>query len=236
MAVPTIPPLSHRARTVSAEVAAHLERLIASGTLTAGERLPSERELATTLSVSRATVREALTELESKRLVIRQQGRGSTVAARDDGDEALRTGLGAVEIELRNATELRDLVEPRIAALAAQRAAESNLLQLEDVVAQTNENLSADESLRLDREFHTLLAHAAQNPLLVAVSEMTSDWTSSLRARSHATRRARRVSLAGHREILEAVVANDPIAAEEAMTRHLHEVRALIAADATSID
>ena len=161
MAAPAIPPLSHRARTVSAEVAAHLERLIASGTLTAGERLPSERELATTLSVSRATVREALAELESKRLVIRQQGRGSTVAARDDGGEALRTGLGAVEIELRNATELRDLVEPRIAALAAQRAAESNLLQLEDVVAQTNENLSADESLRLDREFHTLLAHAA---------------------------------------------------------------------------
>lgn len=236
MASPAIPPLSHRARTVSAEVAAHLERLIASGTIGAGERLPSERDLAATLSVSRATVREALAELESKRLVVRQQGRGSTVAARDDGGETLRTELGAVEIELRNATELRDLVEPRVAAFAAQRAAESNILQLEDVVAQTNENLSADESFRLDREFHMLLAHAAQNPLLVALSEMTSDWTESLRARSHATRRARRVSLAGHREILEAVVASDPVAAEEAMTRHLAEVRALIAADATSID
>jgi DNA-binding FadR family transcriptional regulator len=231
-----IPPLSRRSRSVSAEVAAHLERLISSGSLAPGERLPSERELSATLQVSRATVREALTELEAKRLVVRQQGRGSTVAAPDDGGEALRTELGSVEVELRNATELRDLVEPRIAALAAQRAAESNILQLEDIVAQTNENLSADESLRLDREFHTLLAHAAQNPLLVTLSEMTSDWTSSLRARSHATRRARRVSLEGHREILDAVAASDPVTAEEAMTRHLHEVRALIAADATSID
>lgn len=228
MAVHPIPPLARRVRGVSAEVAAHLEQLIATDVVRAGERLPSERDLAATLQVSRATVREALTELESKRLIERHQGRGSVVVDRGSAPEELRDGMGALDVELHNVTEIRELVEPRIAALAARRAAPSNVMQLEDVVARSSEHLSAEESLRLDRAFHELLAHAAQNPLLVALSGMTDEWTVDLRGRSHATKRARRISVEGHREILAAVASGDEEAAERAMAAHLRDVRTII--------
>lgn len=233
MTLPTIPPLARRTRGVSAEVAAHLEHLIASDALGPGDRLPSERDLAATLAVSRATVREALAELESKHLIERRQGRGSVVVDRGTAPSELRDGMSALAVELQNVTELREVVEPRIAALAARRAAPSNLMQLEDVLARSSEHLGADESLRLDRAFHELLAHAAQNPLLVALSSMTDEWTVDLRGRSHATRHARRTSVDGHRAILAAVAAGDEAAAEQAMAAHLHDVRLTIEADRT---
>ncbi|MFE3799639.1 FadR/GntR family transcriptional regulator [Nocardia tengchongensis] len=221
----SIPPLRRRARSVSAEVAAHLEGLITSGELRAGDRLPPERELAASMSVSRSSLRQAMFELESKKLIERRQGRGSTVIdmPRRAGD--LAGGLAELGIELGYATELRDLVEPRIAELAALRAVDSNLLSLDDVLTRSSDTLSPAESLRLDIEFHTLLAHAAQNPLLVTLCTMTTDWTRRTRTLSHRTRHARRLSLEGHHRIYAAVAAHDGAAAAAAMELHLREVR-----------
>ncbi|MFF2551079.1 FadR/GntR family transcriptional regulator [Nocardia sp. NPDC058058] len=223
----SIPPLSRRARSVSAEVAAHLEGLIISGELRAGDRLPPERELAANMSVSRSSLRQAMFELESKKLIERRQGRGSTVADIPYAAAELAGSLAETEIELGHASELRDLVEPRIAHLAALRAVESNLLSLENVLERSHDALTADESLRLDIEFHALLAHAAQNPLLVTLCTMTTEWTRRTRTLSHRTKRGRRVSLDGHRLIYEAVTRHDGASAAAAMEQHLREVREL---------
>lgn len=223
-----IPPLQRRARSVSAELAAHFEKLITSGQLKPGERLPSERDLAASMQVSRASLRQAMFELESKNLISRRHGSGSVVTEPTAGATELYGELSEANVELSNATELRDIVEPRIAGFAALRATDSNLLQLEQILAQSNENLDAEESLRLDKEFHLLLAHAAQNPLLVTLCDMTSDWTQSIRSLSHATRAGRRVSIDGHEEIFRAVVAHDVEAATAAMELHLHAVREII--------
>ncbi|MET4783132.1 FCD domain-containing protein [Glaciihabitans sp. UYNi722] len=229
-----IPRLVRRTRSVSAELAAHLERLIVNGELAPGARLPPERELAAEMSVSRASLRQAMFELESKNLIERRQGRGSTIVAASAGATTLRTELAAVDIAIANAIELRDIVEPRIAGFAAQRVAESNLLQLDQVLAQSNENLSAAESFRLDKEFHQLLAHASQNPLLVTLCEMTTDWTEETRGLSHATRTGRRISIEGHISIYEAVGRRDADAASAAMEKHLLDVRNIIAAGPTT--
>ncbi|WP_405138593.1 FadR/GntR family transcriptional regulator [Nocardia sp. NBC_01388] len=223
----SIPPLSRRSRSVSAEVAAHLEGLIISGELCAGDKLPSERELAASMNISRSSLRQAMFELESKKLIERRQGRGSTVTEMARGAAQLAGSLAEADIELGYASELRDLVEPRIAHLAALRAVESNLLSLETVLGQSHETLSATESLRLDIEFHTLLAHAAQNPLLVTLCTMTTDWTRRTRALSHRTKLGRRISLRGHHLIYDAVARRDGMAAAAAMELHLREVRDL---------
>ncbi|UED83810.1 FadR/GntR family transcriptional regulator [Streptomyces profundus] len=216
-----------RSRSVGAEVAAHLERLITSGELAAGDRLPAERELAASLQVSRASLREAMFELESKKLIERHQGRGSVVADISEDVAQLYENLSELDVEIANATELRDLVEPRIAQLAALRAADSNLLSLEDVLARSQEDLGPAESLALDVEFHTLLAHAAQNPLLVTLCTMTTNWTRRTRELSHETEQGRRISVEGHRAIYGAVVARRPAPAGAAMERHLREIRAI---------
>lgn len=225
MTFASIPPMRRPTRSVGAEVAAHLEHLITSGELRAGDRLPPERDLAASLNVSRSSLREAMFELESKKLIRRRQGSGSTVADIPRTATELHGNLAGIDIELGYATELRDLVEPRIAQLAAQRAVASNLLSLEEILAHSHEHLAPDESMRLDIEFHALLAHAAQNPLLVTLCTMTTEWTRHTRVLSHRTALGRRISVQGHQTIYRAVSAQDGAAAAAAMEQHLREVR-----------
>lgn len=221
-------PAPRRGQSISVVLAAHFERLIATQEIAPGTRLPSERELAESFDVSRSTLREAMHELESKRLIERRPGRGTIVLPSSQSSDEIRT-LDADDGTQAHAAELRDIIEPSIAALAAVRATPSNVLQLSNVLDQSHEQLLQAESLRLDLEFHLLLARAAQNPLLESLQSMTSEWTQEVRQFSHATREGRRVSTLGHHRIYAAVRDHDPPAAEQAMALHLREVKDLIA-------
>jgi GntR family transcriptional repressor for pyruvate dehydrogenase complex len=233
MTVAKVPPMRARARSVGNALVAHLEQLIALGELGPGDRLPAERELAESLSVSRTSLREALRQLEDKHLIERRPGRGTVVLPPPPQVDALYAGLASlvdVDRELANVAELRSFIEPKIAGLAARRATAADLLQMEDVLASSGEGLLAEKSLELDIMFHQALARAGQNPLLTALITMASSWTRGIRKDSHSTAEARIASHRGHREIFDAVLARDPVAATEAMTRHLTEVDVLIRA------
>jgi DNA-binding FadR family transcriptional regulator len=223
-----IPPLGRRSENISVVLTAHLERLIATGEVSPGDRLPSERELAATLSVSRATLREAMHELESKHLIERTPGRGTVVVGRSDAARQL-LDLPASASEEQHAAELRALVEPSVAGLAAQRATASNLLQLREVLDRTSPDLRPQRSLECDIEFHLLVAHAAGNPLITTLHTLMTDWTMDVRRHSHSTKEGRRNSLAGHLAVYRAIEEHDPAAARAAMTEHLTAVRGLIA-------
>jgi GntR family transcriptional repressor for pyruvate dehydrogenase complex len=214
---------------IAAELAAHLENLIVTGQLAPGSKLPPEREFAVSLKVSRSSLREAMSDLERKHLVLRRRGSGTTVAPFAGEELSLHRRLTSIDAGLENATELRNLVEPRIAYFAAVRAVPSNLIQLEQVLQQSDEHLDPRDSLRLDIEFHLLLARAAQNPLLTELCSMTTEWTRETRLLSHSTLVGRRKSIAGHRAIQAAVIGADAGAAESAMAHHLSEVHDLIA-------
>lgn len=213
--------------SVSSEISAHLEKLIAFGDLCPGDRLPSERELAGSLGVSRASVREAMHELAAKHLVERRPGRGTTVLPAPERVQTLYSRLSDSEHQLRDVAELRATIEPRLAELAAVRATPANLLELQDVLRHRVAEVPPEESLRLDLEFHVLLAAAAQNPLMSAINTLACSWTSATRVLSHSTRYAREVSYLGHRAILAAVAAGDGRHARDAMVRHLADVAEL---------
>ncbi|WP_019926419.1 FadR/GntR family transcriptional regulator [Nocardia sp. BMG111209] len=219
---PAPPP--RRTTSVGAEIVAHLERLISGGGLAPGARLPSERELALTLGVSRTSVREAMHELEVKNLVVRRPGRGTVVAEPGARAGDLYDRVSAAERTLRDVAELRETIEPKFAELAASRITDATLLALETVLAKTGSPLSQADSIALDIEFHMLIAQASQNRLLIAVGTLASEWTTSTRALSHADPRARQLSHEGHQRIYLAVRDRDPDAARVAMLRHLAEV------------
>jgi DNA-binding FadR family transcriptional regulator len=220
-------PLAARPRAVSVQIAAHLERLITVGELNPGDRLPAERELAADLHVSRASLREAMHELEAKNLIERRPGRGTCVLAPPEYVHDLYGQISGTERKLRDVAELRQTIEPQIARLAAHRATPANLLELDGVLSHTVEDLTVEESVQLDLEFHLLLAQASQNPLLSSLITFTSSWTRPVRGLSHATRNAREVSYRGHRAILDAVSERDMDAAGASMLRHLSEVAEL---------
>lgn len=221
-------PTLRRAASMSAEVAAYLEREIASRGLKPGDKLPPERDLAAQLAVSRATVRTALQDLESKHLVDRTPGRGTIVAQPPAPVSELYARLAGVGQAQQDVAELRGSLEPLVAELAAARASAADLIQLQDVLAVSSEHLSPAEALRLDIQFHTLLAQAGRNQLMASVLTLTSSWTSEVRLRSHSTREGRRCSIEGHRRILDAVLARDTTGAGIAKRDHLADVAVLI--------
>ncbi|KFJ04771.1 FadR/GntR family transcriptional regulator [Bifidobacterium subtile] len=222
----SIPPLKFVSHSVSAQVADHIEQLIMVGTLRPGTRLPAERKLAEQFKVSRASIREALSELESKHLIERVQGRGSTVLDPMSNTRRLAALMKATDTDLRNAIELRESVEPQIAALAAQRAQPIHLAALSSTVDQeADESISSKHSMQLDIRFHLLLAHATGNTMMLTVLQFSFKCTEHVRERSHQTAAGRRISLIGHQLIEEAVKARDPEQAKHAMIRHLADVR-----------
>jgi GntR family transcriptional repressor for pyruvate dehydrogenase complex len=227
-----VPPLLRRSPSIAVTLAAHLERLIATGELAPGARLPGERELAASLAVSRASLREAMYELEQKHLVERTPGRGTIVVEPSEQERVLRE-LSIPSAEQDNAAELRQILEPSIAVLAAQRATSADLLQLHDVLDASSGDLRPARSLELDLEFHLLLSRAAGNPLLTALHGLMSEWTMPVRELSHRRRTGRSESVAGHRAIYAAVAAHDTDAARAAMDEHLSNVQHLIARQGT---
>jgi DNA-binding FadR family transcriptional regulator len=219
-----IPPLGLRARSIGTQVAAHLERLMALGTLCPDDRLPPERDLAAELQVSRSSLREAMRELEAKKLIERKPGRGTLVLPPPQHAHDLYDQMPDGERRLRDIAELRETIEPQIARLAAVRATEANLIELGGVLTRAAGGLTAERSVQLDQEFHLLLARASQNPLLVSLNSLTLEQTNPVRILSHSTERARVVSHQGHQELLDAVIQRDKNAAEAAMLRHLRDV------------
>jgi GntR family transcriptional repressor for pyruvate dehydrogenase complex len=214
-------------RTIGDEVAARLEKLIVVGDLKPGDRLPSERALSASLNVSRASLREAMHELEAKYLIERRPGRGTTVLPAPRHVTSLYSEVAGKDREVREVTELRECVEPRLARFAALRATEANLIALANVLAEAEGDLSPEESLRLDLEFHLLVGQAADSNLMASLITLMASWTRSTREMSHSTARARISSYRGHQSILEALTACDADAAEAAMVAHLAEVAQL---------
>lgn len=218
------PAFQRRSRALSAELTAHLERLIVSGRFPAGSALPPERKLAESLGVSRTSLREALLELESKRLIERHQGRPSVVTGFHQEADDVHAGLADLPVSVDNATEIEDLIEPHLARLAARNATKADILQLETVLNASHEYLPPEQSMQMDIEFHLVLARMCSNPLVLGVSQLVAERIKDFRVRAHISSETRRVCIDGHRAVYDAVAARDQDGAEQAMRRHLADV------------
>jgi GntR family transcriptional regulator, transcriptional repressor for pyruvate dehydrogenase complex len=212
------------------EVVRQLRDLMERGVLRPGDRLPPERQLAVRFGVSRATVRQALSALQSAGLVESLVGRGTF--ARLDTDragvstlvEALRLARGTLGDQM----EVRRLIEPEVARCAAVRAQEADretfqrsIEQQEACVAERGAFLEADSA------FHLAIARATANPVLVKMVEGIHGLLRETREQSLASDEGVRRSLDGHRRIVQALLSGDGQAAHDAMADHLLDVERL---------
>lgn len=204
-------------------VADRILALIQDEGTAAGERLPSERDLASKLSVSRASLREAVLALELGGVVEVRGGSGVYLCEKEVEKELPEVGPGPFEV-----LSARRLIEAEVAAIAARVATDASIdAILNAVVAMEkhHENYASNENA--DRDFHLAIARATGNSALVGTMEYLWNQRGRLwhRLKEHfQTEELRQLTLTDHRNILEAIVAHDPAAARKAMRAHLERV------------
>lgn len=226
-------------------MASHFERLyqrlvediegrILTGQLQLGDKLPSERALAESFSVSRTAVREAVRALSEKGLVQSYAGRGTFVT--NGTSRAMRGSLGLLarispesdDDGIKSVIELREALEPQVAAHAARRATREDTLALQQAVSDMD---AAIETRRLDRyaqgdiEFHIVLAESTHNRLFPALMESLVHLLQEQIALCTYVPGEVQIAQEEHRRILHAVMLHDEQAAKQAMKRHLLHIR-----------
>jgi len=231
MIIPIDPPANYapiQAARLYEQIVAQIEKHILSGKLHYGDRLPTERELAAHFRVSRTVVREAVKALREKGLVQSHPGRGTFVT--DGSAHAVRHSLGFM-LSVRapqgacNLAEVRELLEPEIAALAATRATKEQIETIRQAVASMDQSLhDADAFVEADLQFHLALAQTTQNPLIPMLIDPIVDLLREQR-KSTFRRGGAAHGQFYHKKILAAVVRRDPKVARAAMRAHLQQVR-----------
>lgn len=216
--------MSHNHRKLYQTVADAIVAKIHDGSYALGRRLPSERDLAEEMQVSRPTIREAMIALEIRGLVVARHGSGIYVAE-SLPVEATDTELDIGPFEL---IEARRLFEGEAVALAATMITDEEIKQLEVLIRTMAENRDSPAGEAADGEFHVAIAEATRNTAIANVIENLWDARNKsplcvdifARARSGGVEQP----VEAHIEILGALVDRDPKAARDAMHAHLDNV------------
>ena len=219
-----------RRNKVYEEVAKQIERLILKK-LNPGDKLPSERELAEMLKVSRSSIRDAIRSLELMGLVEPRQGAGTIV---------LETSLDGLANPFANALkrrqelvgeflDFRKMLEPPLAARAAMHASAEETSEMEEILQRQAEKQSQGEpAVAEDTEFHYSVALASGNSVVLKVLDNLMDLLRDTRERSLQVEGRPQKSLTGHRRILAAIKRHDAEAAKAAMRRHIEDVEEMV--------
>jgi len=211
------------------QIVQQIEESIVKGDLKPGDQLPAERDLAQRFGVSRTAVREAVKALREKGLVEAYSGRGTFVtdgtrnAVRQSLDLMSRMGQQEGSTHL---AEVRAILEPEIAALAAQRIQESELTTMREAVAVMDKaGQDPDAYIEADLDFHLALAEAAANPLILSLIDSIVGLLREQRLRIFKVSGGPERGQVHHKQILEAIEARDADKARDVMRAHLEQVR-----------
>ncbi len=218
-------------KRISEEIVEQIKNLIFAGNLKPGESLPSERDLAKSLNVSRVSLREALNTLQGMGLLEIQQGNRTCVrpiTTRSIHDPLVSFAKNSAANILK-VFEIRKYLEVGCAALAAERATDQEIEQLEEILDEMEEDLKKNRlGAKTDLDFHALLAQATHNQAYVHLmntiydllqEELRIAWGGIFKKRDQ-----RNKLFQQHKNILEAVKQRDPERGREEALAHLRFV------------
>ncbi|MBC7333379.1 MAG: FadR family transcriptional regulator, partial [Actinobacteria bacterium] len=197
-----------------------------------GDRLPSERELAKILNVNRATLREALKTLNALRVIEIKHGSGVFLRNfyTESSFEALVFKLFSVsglnKKEYMDVLEVRNIIEPPIASLAAERASQEEIKSIQNIINVSKEKLR--ENLNIyneDKFFHEAIAIASKNFAIVKIINSIEILLSSKRQSFLSDKTRALKSHEQHEKIFNAIKAGDKKLARKCMEEHLLDVQ-----------
>ncbi|MFB0506438.1 MAG: FadR/GntR family transcriptional regulator [Thermodesulfobacteriota bacterium] len=215
-----------RTSKISGEVYKQLVSLISSGQLKPGEKLPSEREMASDFGISRQSIREALYRAEIMGLVEVRQGEGSFVLS--SLRESLKPPLSVLLEEeagrIFEFLEVRKLIEGWCAEKAALAAMAEDLEKMRGILERMGRIVPTDREWEaVDVEFHLSIAAATHNVIAIHIMEaLKESFSSFFRSRKVFSRPERKDLLwQHHHEIYRAISQRDPVLAKQKIVAHL---------------
>lgn len=202
----------------------HLRAYVAEAGLSAGSRLPSERELAERLGVSRASVRQAIVALEVQGMVEVRHGEGAFLRV-GSLDLVPMSKLLELKRRLPDIIDAREALEVKLAELAAHRHDDADIERCKDALAMmASEIEDGDSGEEGDQAFHQSVVSAARSELLARMYQVILDDIATSRHESLSQVGRPEESLKQHQRIFEAIRDGDGSAAAAAMRRHLKSV------------
>jgi GntR family transcriptional repressor for pyruvate dehydrogenase complex len=217
---------------LSEQVYEAIKKLIVEERFVPGDKFYSENDLSRKLNVSRSSIREAVRILEVQGQVKVEHGKGIFISRNgDQGDDAFADWLEGHESSILEHFEVRLIIDPKAAAYAAKNAKEEDIERLQEVCAEFASRAGSagtTELIKIDEEFHTLLAKSTKNRTLYLLmrtmaKSLPEGWITSL----HVPGRIEK-TIEEHRSIVDAVKNRDPKKAESLMLRHLNNAVAEI--------
>jgi GntR family transcriptional repressor for pyruvate dehydrogenase complex len=214
---------SKQIRPLVETTAEHLVKYIIDNDLKPCSKLPNEYELAKDLSIGRSTVREAIKLLAGRNILEVRQGAGTFLVADRIGipDDP----LGFIFIRdkkqlIKDLMEVRMMIEPRIASLAAASASDEDIDEIRRLCNEMDELINEGKNYSpKDVAFHAKIAMSSGNSVIPRLLPILQE-AIPLFANTSANRLTS-VTMETHHDILRAIEAHDPIAASDAMTLHL---------------
>ncbi|MGM0603270.1 MAG: FadR/GntR family transcriptional regulator [Bacillota bacterium] len=217
---------------ISDQIIEQIFKLIVNGNFKPGDKMPSERKLSELFNVSRNSVREAIHILEMLGFLISRRGDGNYIADMSSkvfSNYVNKNTVDLKEINISDAVEARLLIEPSIAALAAERITVKQLNMLKNILDDIKIN-TEKENRSANLYFHHMLAKASQNKVLEATSKFLFDYSRNVSQKSaeisnnvFPNRKMRKYE--EHKKILEAVENRDIAQAKKMMYKHLENVK-----------
>ena len=201
--------------------------MVKGGTLKAGAALPPERDLALSLNVSRPSVREAMRGLAVLGVVKTRQGGGAYIS--DLGPDSLlgplQFYLSLERMNIRELYDARSLIESDVARRAAVNISDSDLAQLEVLLAEQSQTIGDPIAFReSDFAFHEVIWVGSGNAFLKRIGESLNVLGLEFRKRASEKPEVLKQSLQDHRRLLNALKARDADAAARAAEAHMQNV------------
>ena len=229
-----VPNSTYTGRNLHGQVVQELGLRVVGGVYAAGAVLPNEEQLCQELAVSRTALREAVKVLAAKGLLESRPRIGTKVRAKElwnllDPDIlAWRCASGADAEFLRHLTELREIIEPAAASLAASSRSEEQLTAISGALSAMENSRTIAQWVEADLEFHTAILKATNNPLLMPLAAIIGSALESLLGVTARTADDFKRALPEHKKVFDAIEAGDSQSALHRMAGMLSDTRDLM--------
>jgi len=214
---------------LSQQIADHIEQVILSSpTSRMNEKLPGEMKLAAQYNVSRPVVREALKLLQERGLITLKNGVGAIITRPENATvrDAVNRIMQVDQISTDELTQMRQILELSSVELAVENLTDEHLKKMEQNVERfSDKTLPLKERVKLDEQFHQLIAQASGNDLLCLFVGVLTSLLRDYMGKGVLIEGGIQDGITRHRQILDAIKARDKQAAHHAMAEHLRVSR-----------